>query len=138
MSLVKSRVFVDLPCSITDIMPPAPTVCGDRAKRSTKVTDVGAHDSVAYCKRLGTESMGRAFCKLAKDSILRTEAFGATKSQRYCMLFSAGFGAGCEVKSRCALCTFTVSPRRESTWPRAECAPSFRWRRAQRVELFSS
>jgi hypothetical protein len=33
--LVKSRVFVDLPCSITDIMPPAPTVCGDRAKRST-------------------------------------------------------------------------------------------------------
>jgi hypothetical protein len=82
--------------------------------------------------------MGRAFCKLAKDSILRTEAFGATKSQRYCMLFSAGFGAGCEVKSRCALCTFTLSPRRESTWPRAECAPSFRWPRAHRVEPFSS
>jgi hypothetical protein len=95
---------------------------------------VGAHDFVAYCKRLGTENMWRALCKLAKDSILRTEAFGAT--QRCCMMPSAGFGAGCEVER--AVCTFTLSPRRESTWPRAECAPSFRWPCAHRVEAFSS
>jgi hypothetical protein len=92
----KIRVFIDLPSSITDIMPSAPRICGDHAKK--KVTDACFNEfSRIFANKAG--NIMAAHCKLAKDSRLLDRGVRRNYQHDACPRQQAGFGAGCGAKS---------------------------------------